>query len=93
MSGANWLQLAALVAALLVTTPLLGAYLARVLGGGGAPGDRVFSPVERGIYRLTGVDPDREQPWNVYAVSLLAFSVVSVVGLFLAPARCKACCC
>jgi potassium-transporting ATPase potassium-binding subunit len=49
MSGANWLQLAALVGALFVTTPLLGAYVARVLGGGPAPGDRVFLPIERAI--------------------------------------------
>jgi K+-transporting ATPase ATPase A chain len=83
MSTANWLQLLALVAALIVTTPLLGAYLARVLGGGAAPGDRMFLPVERLIYRVTGVDPNREQPWNVYALSLLAFSAVSVIGLFL----------
>jgi K+-transporting ATPase ATPase A chain len=83
MSGANWFQLAALVGALFVTTPLLGAYLARVLGGGPAPGDRVFLPIERAIYRVTGIDPNREQPWNVYALSLLAFSFVSVVGLYL----------
>ncbi len=83
MSGSNWLQLVVLVAAVLATTPLLGAYLARVLGGGSAPGDRVFLPVERGVYRLTGVDPGREQPWSVYALSLLAFSAVSVVGLYV----------
>jgi K+-transporting ATPase ATPase A chain len=54
-----------------------------VLGGGPTPGDRVFLPVERALYRLAGVDPGREQPWNVYALSLLAFSAVSVVGLYL----------
>jgi potassium-transporting ATPase potassium-binding subunit len=83
VSGANWLQVFALVSAILVTAPLLGAYLARVLGGGAAPGDRVFLPVERVVYRLAGVDPEREQPWTVYALSLLAFSAVSVVGLYL----------
>jgi potassium-transporting ATPase potassium-binding subunit len=83
MSGSSWLQVAVLVAAVLATTPVLGAYLARVHGGGAAPGDRVFLPVERGIYRLTGVDASREQPWNVYALSLLAFSAVSVVGLYV----------
>ena len=83
MSGANWLQLLVLVGAVLATTPLLGAYLAAVLGGGAARGDRVFLPVERTVYRVAGVDPDREQPWNVYALSLLAFSAVSIVGLFL----------
>jgi K+-transporting ATPase ATPase A chain len=83
MSWANWLQLAVLVAALFVTTPLLGAYMARVLGGASAPGDRFFLPIERAIFRVTGVDPSREQRWNVYALSLLAFSAVSVVGLYL----------
>jgi potassium-transporting ATPase potassium-binding subunit len=83
MSGAAWLQLAALVALLLAGTRLLGAYLARVYGDGPAPGDRVFAPVERLLYRLGGIDPRREQPWTLYALSLLAFSAVSVVGLYL----------
>jgi potassium-transporting ATPase potassium-binding subunit len=83
VSAANWLQLAVLVAAILVTAPLLGAYLAGVLGGRPARGDRVFLPVERALYRLAGVDPDREQPWHVYAFSVIAFSAVSVLGLYL----------
>jgi K+-transporting ATPase ATPase A chain len=83
MSAANWAQLVVLVGLVLATTPVLGAYLARVLGGGAAPGDRVFLPVENAVYRLAGVDPRREQPWNVYALSLLAFSVVSLLGLYL----------
>jgi K+-transporting ATPase ATPase A chain len=82
MSWQNWLQLAAVLGAVLSITPLLGAYLAKVLGGDPAPGDRVFLPVERMIYRVTGVDPAREQPWSLYALSLLAFSAVSVLGLF-----------
>jgi K+-transporting ATPase ATPase A chain len=82
MSVANWLQVAVLVAVVVVSAPLLGAYLARVLDTGTAPGDRLFVSVERTVYRATGVDPRREQPWNVYALSLLAFSVVSVVGLY-----------
>jgi hypothetical protein len=36
-----------------------------------APGDRVFLPLERTLYRLGGIDERREQPWTVYAVSLL----------------------
>ena len=83
MSTSSWLQLGVLVALLLVATRLLGAYLARVFGGGAAPGDRVFLPVERVVYRVCGVDPAREQTWTVYALSLLAFSVVSVLGLYL----------
>jgi K+-transporting ATPase ATPase A chain len=70
------------VGVVIVTTRLLGPYLARVLEGGQAPGDRVFLPLERIVYRVVGVDPSREQPWTIYALSLLAFSAVSVLGLF-----------
>jgi potassium-transporting ATPase potassium-binding subunit len=83
MSAASWLQAAVLVGLVLVSTPALGAYMARVFGGAGAPGDRLLLPAERALYRLLGVDPEREQRWTVYALSLLAFSVVSVLGLYL----------
>ncbi|MBL8774802.1 MAG: potassium-transporting ATPase subunit KdpA [Acidimicrobiales bacterium] len=83
MTVSGWLQLATLVALIALGTRLLGPYLARVFGGGSAPGDRVFLPVERFVYRLAGVDPEREQRWNVYAYSLLAFSAVSVLFLYL----------
>jgi K+-transporting ATPase ATPase A chain len=80
----SWLQLVFLVALLAVSTPLLGRYLAGIFGEGvKAPGDRFFLPVERAIYRVCRVDPDREQRWNVYAYSLLAFSAVSGLVLFL----------
>jgi K+-transporting ATPase ATPase A chain len=83
VSWQAWAQAAALLVLVLLSTPLLGAYIARVFGSDSAPADRLFLPVERALYRLSGVDPEREQPWNVYALSLLAFSAVSVVGLFL----------
>ncbi len=83
MSGAAWLQFGVLVALVLAGTRLLGPYLARVYGDGPAPGDRIFGPVERLLYRLGGIDPRREQPWTLYAISLLAFSAVSVVGLYI----------
>ena len=49
---------------------------------GSAPGDRVFEPIERTIYRVLGVDQKREQRWNVYAASLVAFSLVSMLVLY-----------
>jgi potassium-transporting ATPase potassium-binding subunit len=82
MSGAAWLQLAALLVLLAISTPLLGSYMAKVYGGGRAPGDRVFGPVERLIYRVCGVDERSEQRWTTYALSLLAFSFASVVVLY-----------
>ncbi len=83
MSWQNWLQVGVLVCLVLLSARVLGPYLARVLDSESAPGDRFFLPLERAVYRVMGVDPAREQPWSVYAVSLLAFSFVSVLGLFL----------
>ena len=83
MSAAAWAQLALLVVLLGVSIPLLGSYMAKVYTGAKAPGDRVFLPVERLIYRICRVDPDREQRWTVYAFSVLAFSVVGLVMLYV----------
>jgi K+-transporting ATPase ATPase A chain len=82
MSRAAWLQFAALIGAVVAVAPFLGAYLAKVFGGGPAPGDRFFGPLERLVYRTVRVDPEAEQPWNVYALSVLAFSAVSVLVLY-----------
>jgi potassium-transporting ATPase potassium-binding subunit len=82
MSTANWIELAVLIGLLLVTTRVVGAYVAAVFGGGKAPGDRIFLPVERLVYRACGVDPNSEQTWPVYTLALLAFSLVSVLGLY-----------
>src|SRR4051812_29839700 len=83
MSAAALLSVALLVVALLVCSIPLGRYMAKVYGDGKAPGDRVFLPVERLIYRLLRVNPRREQRWNVYTLALLAFSLVSVIALYL----------
>lgn len=83
MSASGWWQLAAVLALLAISTPLLGRYLAKVYGPERkAPGDRVFLPVERLVYRIGGVNPEQEQRWTVYAYSLLAFSLVSVLILY-----------
>src|SRR5947208_1538667 len=82
MTAAAWAQLAFLILLLAISTPLLGRYLARVYGGGAAPGDRIFGPVERLIYRVCGIDAEGEQHWKVYAYSLLAFSFVSLLILY-----------
>lgn len=82
MSAASWLQFAALIGLTALSTPLLGRYLAQVFGGGRAPGDRLFLPMERVVFRLSGVNPAGEQRWATYARSLLAFSFVSVLVLY-----------
>jgi potassium-transporting ATPase potassium-binding subunit len=82
LSGQAWLQFAALLGALAISTPLRGRYLAAVYDDGTSAGHRVFAQIERPIYRLCCIDEDREQPWKTYALSLLAFSAVSVLVLY-----------
>jgi len=85
MTAAAYLQWGVVIIMIAIATPLLGRYMAAVYGADGdhAPGDRVFGPVERVMYRLTGVDEKREQRWQSYAFSLLAFSLISVLFLYL----------
>jgi K+-transporting ATPase ATPase A chain len=73
---AGLLQVGLLMAALAACYRPLGAYMARVYASGHD------SRVERVLYRVMGVDPKADQRWPVYARSLLAFSAVSVLGLF-----------
>jgi len=83
MSAAGLVSLLFLILALGVCIGPLGRYMAKVYGDGRAPGDRVFLPVERLVYRLLRVNPRREQRWNVYALAVLAFSLVSVLALYV----------
>lgn len=82
MSADGWAALA-LTAVLAVGGSIpLGRYMAAVYGDGDAPGERLFGPLDRLLYRTMGVDPAREQRWTAYALSLVAFSLVSVLGLY-----------
>jgi len=58
-------------------------FMARVFGRERTVLDTVLRPVERLLYRLTGVDEAREMRWTEYAVSMLLFSVVSMFVLYL----------
>jgi K+-transporting ATPase ATPase A chain len=83
MTAAGWAQLVALIVLIGITAPLLGRYMANVYEGGTSRLDRAFGPVEHLIYRFCRIDPEREQRWNVYALSVLAFSVVGFLLLYL----------
>src|SRR6185436_13645405 len=76
-TAAGWLQFALLVVALAACYVPLGNYIARVFT------DTRHWRVERGIYKLCGIDPEADMRWSVYARSVLAFSLVSVLFLYL----------
>jgi potassium-transporting ATPase potassium-binding subunit len=76
-TAAGWLQFALLVVALGACYVPLGNYIARVFT------DTRHWRVERGIYKLCGIDPEADMRWSVYVRSILAFSLVSVLFLYL----------
>jgi K+-transporting ATPase ATPase A chain len=83
MPVTDLLTLALLLALVALVTPFLGRYIADVLEGRSHPFARVLGPVERLVYRLAGTDPAREQGWRAYAGSLLVFSLLSILVLYL----------
>ena len=76
----GWVQLALFTGLLLLLTWPTGVYLFQVLDGSGktflAP---LLRPVERTLYFLMRVDPQNEQDWKQYTVSMLAFSLAGVL--------------
>jgi potassium-transporting ATPase potassium-binding subunit len=88
MNALGWEQLLFVCAATAVLAPLLGRYLAatfrdREPGDRPAPGDRVFLPVERLVYRALRVNPDSSMTWQVYAIAVLVFGLLSALLLYL----------
>jgi K+-transporting ATPase ATPase A chain len=76
MNERDFLQLALYLGALVVLTPVLGKFMARVFQGERNFLTPVLGPVERLIYRLSGVDASREMTWVGYAGALLAFNLL-----------------
>jgi potassium-transporting ATPase potassium-binding subunit len=79
MTGNGWLQFAVFAVVLLASVRPVGIYLARVLEGERTWLDRLLRPIEKMIYRLSGVNADQEMNWREYAFAVLGFSAVSMV--------------
>jgi potassium-transporting ATPase potassium-binding subunit len=83
MTANGWLQIFVFLLAVFLVTPVLGSFIARVFARQKTWLDPVLRPIERLIYKLTGVDETREMRWTEYAVSILMFSVVSLLVLYV----------
>jgi K+-transporting ATPase ATPase A chain len=79
MSANGWLQFAIYSLVLLATVRPVGIYMARVLEGERTWLDPVLRPIERLIYKLSGVDSGSEMNWREYAFAMLGFSAVTLV--------------
>jgi K+-transporting ATPase ATPase A chain len=76
----GWIQLALYLGLLLLITKPLGLYLIQVLDANGRTWlDPILRPLERLTYRFGGIDPTKEQHWKQYTVSMMIFSLVTML--------------
>ena len=83
MTTNGWIQIFVFLAVILAITKPLGVFMARVFGRERTFLDPVVRPIERLLYRLTGVDEAHEMRWTEYAFTMLLFSGASMLLLYL----------
>ena len=79
----GWLQILLFLLLVFLVTKQLGVFMTRVFNRERTFMDPVLRPIERLLYRVTGVDENHEMRWTEYAISMLLFSAVSMVVLYL----------
>jgi potassium-transporting ATPase potassium-binding subunit len=79
----GWLQLILYFVVLIALAKPLGAFMARVYDGEKTRLDRVIGPIERLIYRLSGVNPQAEMNWKTYALAMLLFNLFGLIAVYL----------
>ena len=82
MTVLGWLQIAIVLALVVVAAVPLGGYMARIYAGEPTFLSSLLGPVERALYRVAGVDPGREQGALAYTLAMLAFNAAGVVLLY-----------
>lgn len=82
MTAIGWLQIVLLFGAVLLCAVPLGAFMARVFAGERTFLSPVLGPVERGFFRISGIDPAKEQGWLAYTVGMLVFNGAGFVLLY-----------
>src|SRR5215469_8050071 len=79
----GWLQIIVFLALIFAVTKPMGVYMARVFNRERTFLDPALRPIERLVYRVTGVEEDQEMRWTEYAASMLLFSLASMLLLYI----------
>jgi len=82
MTANGWFQIALFLALIFAVTKPLGIFMAQVFNREKTFMDVALRPIERLLYRVTGVDENHEMRWTEYAIAMLLFSVVSMIVLY-----------
>jgi K+-transporting ATPase ATPase A chain len=83
MTANGWFQIGLFLLVIFLITKPLGVFLSRVFSGQRTFLDPVLRPIEKLIYRLTGINEKHEMRWTEYAIAMLLFSGVSMALLYL----------
>ena len=83
MTANGWFQIGFYFLVIFLVTKPLGVFMARVFSREKTFLDPLFRPIEKLVYRLTGVEENHEMRWTEYAVAMLLFSGVSMAALYL----------
>jgi len=83
MTQNGWFQIGLYLFVIFLVTKPLGVFMTRVFNGEKTSLDPVLRPVEKLVYRLTGIDEKREMRWTEYAIAMLLFSGVSMALLYV----------
>jgi K+-transporting ATPase ATPase A chain len=83
MTTNGWIQIGVFLALILAITKPLGVFMAKVFSGERTFLDPIARPIERLLYRVTGVDEEYEMRWTEYAATMLLFSGASMLLLYL----------
>ena len=68
---------------LVAITPILGTYMAKVLTGERTILSRFIRPMEKGVYRFSGINPDQKMDWKQYLTATVLFNLTGFFFLFL----------
>ncbi|PYT75751.1 MAG: potassium-transporting ATPase subunit KdpA [Acidobacteria bacterium] len=83
MTANGWFQILFYLLVIFLITKPLGIFMTRVFNREKTFLDFLLRPIEKLVYRLTGVDESREMPWTEYTIAMLLFSGVSMTLLYL----------
>ena len=75
----GWVKLILYMVVLIALAKPLGWYMARVYEGQPVGINRLFGPIERGLYRLFGTREDEEMSWKTYTIAMLLFNLVGLL--------------
>ena len=83
MNLSSWFQLIFYMVVLLALAKPLGSFMAKIYQGEHTFLDPVLGPLERLVYRVSGVKPEEDMNWKTYAIAVMVFNVLGLIVVYL----------